>query len=648
MSIHQIIYTSCKRGIRGVNDGQQIFSYDRAFPEGSIDEVKGMFTYIMPALEPGVIMTEELATTMPQAFLYRRLPSGKGAMALNTYLGRDYMGSAGRFGNQLSHVILCDPEDLEDYPCRFFGSDAFRSRMEFEEVNNPGQPDYLPQPQLTTGPLDVERVTDFLSQEDRMPVYLNMLWAMLAFRSQRKRLVICDRQEHIPCWIAALEFALPLSMALDINFTTYEYDPSLSEAQICGVVPRGTRFDPMNAPQHFTFDLLGRNCPEFPEKDPEFFDFVDTALSFSYDSMEDFHGFLTRTGYDKADEGIYDAYALYTLLSDGPGDFDRERLQRAVDFAERSGKETLCDRLTAMLLDTSVIPVFYHGAFTVPVTFPVVMCIALCRGNLMGLLYGMIGGLLIDITTGTLGMEMAFYMAAGFLIGLIVAVYLLAIRKRLARQGVLLVRGALKPKWADLVLEEIAFVDKMFGGFIDGKIVDSAIIGVLCYIGCVIFRFPNALLISVFVGITNVIPFFGPFIGAIPSIFLILIVDPLKALWFALFILALQQLDGNVIGPKILGDRTGLSSFWVLFSIVLFGGLWGLPGMVICVPLFAVIYDTIKKLVYRGLKKNGQLPIWEAYKQDFGEEAPKPRSAEPEKPKFSETEAETAETETDA
>ncbi len=219
-----------------------------------------------------------------------------------------------------------------------------------------------------------------------------------------------------------------------------------------------------------------------------------------------------------------------------------------------------------------------------------------------------------------------------FIIGLIVAVYLLAIRKRLARQGVLLVRGALKPKWADLVLEEIKFVDQMFGGFIDGKIVDSAIIGVLCYIGCVIFKFPNALLISVFVGITNVIPFFGPFIGAIPSTFLILIESPIQALWFALFILGLQQLDGNVIGPKILGDRTGLSSFWVLFSIILFGGLWGLPGMVICVPLFAVIYDTIKKLVYIGLKKHDQLAIWEEYKHDFGDETPKPRSAEPEKP----------------
>ncbi len=228
-----------------------------------------------------------------------------------------------------------------------------------------------------------------------------------------------------------------------------------------------------------------------------------------------------------------------------------------------------------------------------------------------------------------------------FLIGLIVAVYLLAIRKRFARQGVLLVRSALKPKWADFVLEEIAFIDRMFGGFIDGKIVDSAIIGVLCYIGCVIFKFPNALLISVFVGITNVIPFFGPFIGAIPSIFLILIESPIKALWFSLFILALQQLDGNVIGPKILGDRTGLSSFWVLFSIVLFGGIWGLPGMVICVPLFAVIYDTVKKLVYRGLKKHGELALWEEYKKDFGEDPPKPRSAEPEKVSAEETEQKT-------
>lgn len=208
------------------------------------------------------------------------------------------------------------------------------------------------------------------------------------------------------------------------------------------------------------------------------------------------------------------------------------------------------------------------------------------------------------------------------LIGLIVAVYLLASRKKFKRQSVLILRSALKPRWAELVLEEVAFVDKMFGGFIDGKIMDSAIMGVLCYIGCIIFRFPNALLISAIVGITNVIPFFGPFIGAIPSVLLILIESPIKALWFAVFILALQQLDGNVIGPKILGDRTGLSSFWVLFSIILFGGLWGLVGMVVCVPLFAVIYDIIKKLVQRGLEKNGMQEAWEQYKADYPDDLP--------------------------
>jgi len=209
------------------------------------------------------------------------------------------------------------------------------------------------------------------------------------------------------------------------------------------------------------------------------------------------------------------------------------------------------------------------------------------------------------------------------LIGLIVAVYLLGSRKKFARQSILLVRSTLKPKWADMFLEEVAFIDRMFGGFIDGKLVDSAIIGVLCYIGCLIFKFPNALLVSAIVGITNVIPFFGPFIGAIPSTFLILIEDPIKALWFILFVLVLQQLDGNVIGPAILGDRTGLSSFWVLFTILLCGGLWGIVGMIIAVPLFAVIYDTIKKLVRRGLFRKGQLELWEQYKADYPDEEPK-------------------------
>ena len=218
-----------------------------------------------------------------------------------------------------------------------------------------------------------------------------------------------------------------------------------------------------------------------------------------------------------------------------------------------------------------------------------------------------------------------------FLIGLIVATYLLLSRKKFRYQGVMIIRSAMKPHWADLLLDEISFVDRMFGGFIDGKIVDSAIIGLLCYFGCVIFKFPNPLLVSAIVGITNVIPFFGPFIGAVPATLLIMLENPVKGLWFILFVFGLQQLDGNIIGPKILGNKTGLSSFWVLFGIILFGGLWGLVGMVIAVPLVAVVYDLIKRLVYRGLRKNNCTEVWDEYTSIYGVDKPYPRPADPEK-----------------
>ena len=205
------------------------------------------------------------------------------------------------------------------------------------------------------------------------------------------------------------------------------------------------------------------------------------------------------------------------------------------------------------------------------------------------------------------------------IIGVIVSVYLLASRKKFGQQGKLILYSLVKPRWADLIMEEVRYADRMFGGFINGKILDSAIIGVLCYIACLIFKFPSALLVSVIIGVTNVIPFFGPFIGAIPATLLILIQNPIKALWFVLFVLVLQQVDGNIIGPKILGNTTGLSSFWVLFAILLFGGLWGFAGMIVGVPLFAVIYDVIKKLVFHGLEHNQELELVTAYHDQFGD-----------------------------
>ena len=204
-------------------------------------------------------------------------------------------------------------------------------------------------------------------------------------------------------------------------------------------------------------------------------------------------------------------------------------------------------------------------------------------------------------------------------IGLIVSVYLLASRKKFGQQGKLILYSLVKPRWANLITEEIRYADRMFGGFINGKILDSAIIGVLCYIACLIFKFPSALLVSVIIGVTNVIPFFGPFIGAIPATLLILIQNPIKALWFVLFVLVLQQVDGNIIGPKILGNTTGLSSFWVLFAILLFGGLWGFVGMIIGVPLFAVIYDVLKKFVFHGLRRNEEMELVTTYHDNFGD-----------------------------
>ena len=189
-----------------------------------------------------------------------------------------------------------------------------------------------------------------------------------------------------------------------------------------------------------------------------------------------------------------------------------------------------------------------------------------------------------------------------WLIGLIVMVYLLNIKDHLITQAKKIVYGCLSVRWANHVIEEMRFVHRMFGGFIIGKILDSLIIGVICFVGTSLLHIPYALLVSVIVGVTNVIPFFGPFIGAIPSGILVLLVSPIQCLVLLIWILVLQQFDGNILGPKILGNSTGLASFWVLFSILIFGGLFGFVGMIIAVPGFAVIYDLVNKAVNHSLR----------------------------------------------
>lgn len=189
------------------------------------------------------------------------------------------------------------------------------------------------------------------------------------------------------------------------------------------------------------------------------------------------------------------------------------------------------------------------------------------------------------------------------LIGLIVMVYLLNIKESLSAQGKKFIYSVLPLKAANIVVGEFQFIKSAFSGFIIGKLIDSLIIGILCFVLMTLFKLPYELLISVIIGVTNVIPFFGPFIGAVPCAILVFLISPRQCLYFIGLILVLQQFDGNILGPKILGNSTGVSSFGVLFSILLFGGLYGFVGMIVAVPLMAVIIHIYKQLQEYFLSK---------------------------------------------
>lgn len=211
----------------------------------------------------------------------------------------------------------------------------------------------------------------------------------------------------------------------------------------------------------------------------------------------------------------------------------------------------------------------------------------------------------IYITSITSGVITGVKFLINIVVGLIVSVYIMASKEAFAGQAKKVIYALFKPVRANAIVETVRKSNEIFGGFISGKILDSAIIGVIAYIVLAIMKMPDTVLVAVIIGVTNVIPFFGPFIGAIPSFFIIVLQNPIQGLYFLIFVIILQQIDGNIIGPKILGDSTGLSSFWVVFSILVFGGLWGFPGMLLGVPITAVIYYVISKVVKFSLKKRG-------------------------------------------
>ena len=193
-------------------------------------------------------------------------------------------------------------------------------------------------------------------------------------------------------------------------------------------------------------------------------------------------------------------------------------------------------------------------------------------------------------------------------VGLIAAFYLLLDKETFCAQIKKLCYSFLKRPTCETLIYWTRRAHQIFAGFITGKILDSLIIGLICYVCMLLFRIEFPLLISVIVGVTNVIPFFGPYIGAIPSILILLLVNPMSALWFAIFIIVLQQIDGNLIGPFILGDYVGVSAFWIMVSIVIGGGLFGFAGMLLGVPVFALGYAIVRTVSENRLRARG-LPV---------------------------------------
>lgn len=222
-------------------------------------------------------------------------------------------------------------------------------------------------------------------------------------------------------------------------------------------------------------------------------------------------------------------------------------------------------------------------------------------------------GIINVITSVSMSVYSIFRQIWNLVIGFVISIYLLASKELFAAQAKKVVYAFCSVNRANRFISNVRFAHKTFGGFFVGKIMDSIIIGLICFAVTSILGTPFCVLISVIIGVTNIIPFFGPFLGAIPSTMLILFIDPLQALYFVIFVIILQQVDGNIIGPKILGSSTGLSSFWVIFSITLFGGLWGIIGMIVGVPIFAILFAFMKSLIETRLSAKDLSPDTKKY-----------------------------------
>lgn len=352
MKAHQLLYTSCRRGRLGTNDGLQVYSFDRGFPIDDIGSLQPTLSYRMPNLPSGVSISDEVISDLPRSFAYRKVHEGLCDISLTTYLGKDYMGPTGRFGNFLAHHMVL--EALDAYPAEFFASESFRSSMGFDEVNLETKPPYLDDVELGTGHIiSMDTVSMFLREQERLDVLKRMAACLLAKPRDGKRILINDSGPNIIKWIAALHYVLPLRCAENVSFISYLYNPMESTWDIVGIVEEGTLFPPTQ-PEYVLFDLINGSVPSV-STDTEFSDFLELAFSVSPDSLHNFHAFLDKgyPSYRVADNGMYGALAVYQMSI---GIFDPNSLNQALDFLSSHGSEEQNQDYLLKVLEQSSAP----------------------------------------------------------------------------------------------------------------------------------------------------------------------------------------------------------------------------------------------------------------------------------------------------
>ena len=348
MSIHQIIYTSCAMGIEGGN-GQQIFSYDRNMTNDVLIIMRGMLSYNKPRLDYNDI------NNVPQAFTYRRLTNGMCAVSLGTYLGQDYVGH--RQGNFIVHAVAGDESNFTSYPCEYYGGKTLMSEAP-NEVRHNKKPKLLDEPKLRSGKcVNYKNIEAFLRTDNRNAMFSEILTALLKFGSAQKRVLICDNATNTILWIAALHYTLPIEIALNVSFTSYEYSPDLSMSRVCGVILQGTAYNRNDANKHFTFDFINNLFPEgllrSDESAVHFHDFMKNSLCNDRDSLNRFHEFIrTKLTYRTADEEYYNVYSLFRLFTEKLDNISLSILIDAVRAWEKYAIEDIRYEIVYRLLES--------------------------------------------------------------------------------------------------------------------------------------------------------------------------------------------------------------------------------------------------------------------------------------------------------